>query len=330
VIVRPARVEDAAAIARVQIDAWRDTYRGIVPDAHLDALSYEDYEHRRRTNLQDPATRTHVAVDGDVVAFAMSGPERDPATGGGELYAIYVRASHRSRKVGRRLLLHVAEAFAADGVESMVVWVLRDNGNARRFYEAMGGQPRGEKTVEIGGATLSEVGYAWGDLSPLLDARVRIVEPDASWPLRFAKERDRIVAALGAEAIEGIEHVGSTSVPGLAAKPVVDILLAVRGGTVSPTQIVSIERLGYRYKGEAGVPGRQYFSAGLRGYHIHAAPHGSAFWRSHVLFRDRLRADPGLAAGYESLKRRLAREMGDDRLAYTDAKAPFIRSVLEA
>jgi GrpB-like predicted nucleotidyltransferase (UPF0157 family) len=88
-------------------------------------------------------------------------------------------------------------------------------------------------------------------------------------------------------------------------------------------------RAGYTYRGEAGIPGRHYFRRGEpRSHHLHLVEQGSALWRDHLAFRDRLRAEPALAAAYGALKRRLASRHADDRAAYTEAKAPFIAAVL--
>ena len=170
-IVRPARPEDAEGIVRVHGDAWRAAYRGIVPDAHLEKVGREpDAVERRRRWMANPATRTIVAEEaGEVVGFALGGPRREgDAAYESELYAIYVLAGSQRRGIGRLLIRAFAEALAAEGHRSMLLWVLRDNAPGRAFYERLGGRLLGEKPIELGGATLVEVAYGWPDLGAQL------------------------------------------------------------------------------------------------------------------------------------------------------------------
>jgi GrpB-like predicted nucleotidyltransferase (UPF0157 family) len=157
---------------------------------------------------------------------------------------------------------------------------------------------------------------------------VWIVEPDPAWPARFEAERVRLTAAL-ADVRHAIEHCGSTSVPGLVAKPIIDVLLGLHDWTDRARAIQAIVGTGYEHRGEAGIPDREYFRRGVpRAFQVHMVAWGSEFWRRHVLFRDRLRADPALAQAYAELKRDLAERFRNDRIAYTDAKGPFIHRAL--
>ncbi len=130
-----------------------------------------------------------------------------------------------------------------------------------------------------------------------------------------------------------IEHIGSTSVPGLAAKPVIDVLLGARTLPDIESKIKPLSEIGYSYvpKYEREIPLRRYFvksfATSLR-VHLHTVELGSRLWQEHLAFRDHLRADANLCAQYQSLKVRLAEEFADDKAAYTDAKNPFIQSVL--
>jgi GrpB-like predicted nucleotidyltransferase (UPF0157 family) len=156
---------------------------------------------------------------------------------------------------------------------------------------------------------------------------VRVVEHDPAWASRFADERARLLTAFG-PLPAAIEHVGSTAVPGLVAKPILDLLVGRPPGDVAP-YVEALQRAGYVWRGEAGIPGRHYFRRGdPRTHHLHLVERGGAIWRDHLAFRDRLRADAALAAAYGALKQRLARLHADDRAAYTEAKAPFIAAVL--
>ena len=138
-------------------------------------------------------------------------------------------------------------------------------------------------------------------------------------------------AALGAWA-EAVEHIGSTAIPGLDAKPVIDLLVGLRSMGDAGRCIRPLEELGYEYRGEAGVPGRLFsreFRKGQRAHHLHLAVLGGAFWNEHLLFRDYLQAHPRTANEYARLKRALAARYRSDREAYAAAKADFVRGVLE-
>ena len=160
-----------------------------------------------------------------------------------------------------------------------------------------------------------------------------VVEYDPSWPARYERERAGIVEALGdvMEGVVAVEHVGSTAVPGLAAKPIIDIIVGVRELPVGEGCIQPLESLGYEYRGllETGIPGRYYFRKGNpRSHHLHMVQHGTEFWQRHLLFRDLLRERPAVAQEYASLKKELALQYRTDRLAYTEAKTPFIDAAL--
>lgn len=331
-IVRPARPEDAAGIARVHGDAWRAAYRGIVPDGFLATRGREpDAVDRRRRWIEDPKVTTLVAEEGgEILGFANGGPSREgPAGFDGELYAIYIHPSRQRERLGWRLLLHLAEALHGRGFRSLFLWVLRDNAAGRAFYERVGGRVVAEREIEIGGARLVETAYGWPDLSRLLRMRVRLAPPDPAWPARFAEEAARLREALGEEAV-AVEHIGSTAVPGLPAKPVVDVQLGLRTFPMGAASMERILSLGWEFNPAVqDIEGRQYFARGHpRDFHLHACLHGGAFWRSHIAFRDALRGDPALAREYEALKHRLAAEVGDDRIAYLRGKAPFIERVI--
>ena len=144
------------------------------------------------------------------------------------------------------------------------------------------------------------------------------------WPLEFERLRDRAGAAVGELAI-AIEHVGSTAVPGLAAKDVIDLVIVVAPGDV----LLAVDRLsaiGYAHRGNLGVEGREAFDApkGERDHHLYVSPTDSEELRAQLAFRDRLRESPELAARYEELKRELAVRFRNDRMGYTDAKTDFV------
>jgi len=153
------------------------------------------------------------------------------------------------------------------------------------------------------------------------------------WPRQFAAELSALATIFPTPEFR-IEHIGSTSVPGLPAKPIIDILLGACSLPMIEGRIPALEAMGYTYRPEFEVvlPRRRYFvkpAEPPRHVHLHAVERKGAFWRDHLLFRDALRALPDLAAEYAALKIELAARHRDNRSAYTDAKAPFIRSVIE-
>lgn len=125
-----------------------------------------------------------------------------------------------------------------------------------------------------------------------------------------------------------MEHVGSTSVPGLSAKPVLDIVATLEKFPLPEAAIHAFGELGYGYRGEAGIPGRQFFRTNPRDRHLHAVGMGSEFFVSQMLFRNFLRSNPQAARRYETLKLDLASRHRTDRASCTDAKGPLIQELL--
>ena len=157
---------------------------------------------------------------------------------------------------------------------------------------------------------------------------IQVVPYDDSWPELFAAWSDRVADVLGSEAVS-IEHVGSTAVPGLAAKPVVDIQISVPDVEHEATYVAGIESLGLSLRSRE--PGHRYFrppAGDPRSVHVHVCDTGSAWERDHLLFRDYLRARGEVRDAYANLKTELAKSYRDDRLAYTEAKTLFILDAL--
>ncbi len=158
-------------------------------------------------------------------------------------------------------------------------------------------------------------------------APVVIVEYDPSWPARFRALEERVRSALGLIVV-AIEHVGSTSVPGLAAKPIIDLDVVVDPSDVREA-IDRLAAVGYVHEGDLGVPGRETFTPPPgEPHHLYLTPAGNRELRRHLLFRGYLRAHPDVAASYADLKRSLAERHRDDRETYTEAKREFIEETL--
>ena len=164
-------------------------------------------------------------------------------------------------------------------------------------------------------------------------AAIELQSYSPAWRERFGAEHNVLTAIFSAPGFF-IEHIGSTSVPGLAAKPIIDILLGAPALAQIEARIPAIQAIGYQklQEYEAVLPQRRYFvkpTVTTREFHVHAVESESAFWSEHLLFRDTLRSEPDVAARYAALKHELAASYGDDRDGHADAKAPFIRSVIE-
>jgi GNAT superfamily N-acetyltransferase len=175
--IRVATVADVAAIARVHVDSWRTTYKGIVPEGFLANLAYEHREPLWRDALSKSASRSVVYVaedlDGHIIGFAAGGPERSGDTVyTGELYAIYLLDGWQRQGIGRQLTVTLVRQLVQAGFASLLIWVLAEN-PSRRFYEALGGQQVREQPVTIGGVQLIEVAYGWRGACTIVDVQER-------------------------------------------------------------------------------------------------------------------------------------------------------------
>jgi GrpB-like predicted nucleotidyltransferase (UPF0157 family) len=157
---------------------------------------------------------------------------------------------------------------------------------------------------------------------------VRLVDYDARWPLLFADEARRIRGECGTLALK-LEHVGGTSIPGMCAKPVLDIAAGRPSGASTGDYVAALERVGYAHRGESGLPGREFFRRGQpRAYHLHLVEEGGPLWSDYIVFRDYLRAHTEVAREFADLKRVLAARFAHDREAYTTAKGPQVQEIL--
>jgi GrpB-like predicted nucleotidyltransferase (UPF0157 family) len=156
---------------------------------------------------------------------------------------------------------------------------------------------------------------------------VVILDYDPRWSGMFSEEEARILEALSRQDVT-VEHVGSTSVPELAAKPIIDIMVVVPDRSTGEIAIASLNALGYDYRGELGIPGRFYFSKhNPYRCHLHMYPAGHPEIARLLTFRNYLRDNPDAAHEYAKLKLELAEKYRDIREAYTEAKSDFIKSI---
>lgn len=172
--VREAIENDIPDVAKVRVDTWRATYRGIIPDDFLEGLSYQSVAERWRKAFwenKNPAVRAFVAENEqqEIVGIAMCGPEQSQHDAyHGEIYVLYVLPQYQNLGIGRRLVAACAQHLMQNlQAKSLLIWVIAQN-PYRKFYESLGGKPVREKTQEIGGRPIQETGYGWEDIGTLL------------------------------------------------------------------------------------------------------------------------------------------------------------------
>jgi L-amino acid N-acyltransferase YncA len=170
--IREAQPADAEAIARVHVKAWHESYRGLVPDDLIAALSVERNTRMWSSILGDAKSIVHVVENDDaIVGFACGGPAHSPELGtSGEVSAIYLLDAYKRRGLGRKLFTGLLAALATHGHHSAGLWVLTENHGTRRFYEALGGRAGAKRVASDRPVPMDEIAYVWDDLSGFTDA----------------------------------------------------------------------------------------------------------------------------------------------------------------
>jgi ribosomal protein S18 acetylase RimI-like enzyme len=176
-VIRQAVLADARAIGRIEVETWRTTYAGMLPDRALLGMSVQRQtaswagflRHRPGDVFVAQADRSATGADGRVLGFGNCGPQREPAFGfGGEVYTLYVAPESQGAGLGRQLLLALFARLVHSGHRSALIWVVRAN-PARFFYERLGGKQALHRPISIGGEMVEAVGYGWQDLPAMLD-----------------------------------------------------------------------------------------------------------------------------------------------------------------
>ena len=160
---------------------------------------------------------------------------------------------------------------------------------------------------------------------------VRVVDHDPSWSVLFANECRSLHRSLG-DLVADVQHVGSTAVPDLPAKPILDIAVAIRTVDLIPDIVERLTGIGYIYRGDGGDDGGHLFvresEPDIRTVHVHVVERSGTQWKNYLLFRKMLREDANVRKRYAAMKNNLARQFPNDRKLYTSAKDGFIRGVL--
>lgn len=330
--VRRATEADARTIAKVHVRSWQAAYRDTLPGPLLDNLSVSEREESWRVLLNSGERRFTLVAEtpgAGITGFcSVAVPSGGEATGEdtAEVGALYVDPEHWRRGAGAALLSAALDVLREEGRHDVVLWVLPQNESALAFYRRFGFavEPGVEKVEERSGHPVIR-------LRASLDEPIRVVPYDPSWPVRFEDERTALEFAVGEWSHGGIHHIGSTAVPGLAAKPIIDILVGVRNLEESRACFAPLARLGYLHA--PYLPEEMHWFCkphpSRRTHHLHLIPVGSKRYRDELAFRDCLRGNPKLSTEYATLKRGLATRFQSDREAYTNAKSNFVRRALE-
>lgn len=167
--IRIANGEEIEAVAKVYVDSWRTTYRGLVPEDYLNRLTYEGAKQKWFHFLNNEIDSfIYIAINeaGKVIGFA-SGKSIDDENFNGELYSLYLSRESRGLGIGRNLVSSIAEHFREQGITSMMVWVMEQNKSGLGFYKRMGGKEYLRRKSEFGGMVVDDVAYGWKDTSVL-------------------------------------------------------------------------------------------------------------------------------------------------------------------
>lgn len=166
-IIREAKISDALSIAKVNVDTWRTTYKGILSDEYLNNLSYEQREQAMKNTINN-STKDGISIFvaeesiGGIVGFSTCGRERgNDKTYRGELYSIYIIKEYQNKGVGRLLFNHVQERLLSQKLQPMLIWALEDNKPACNFYEARGGNRIKERYINIENVKYKEIAYGF-------------------------------------------------------------------------------------------------------------------------------------------------------------------------
>jgi len=161
---------------------------------------------------------------------------------------------------------------------------------------------------------------------------VKLVAHEKKWKTLYEREEKLLRLAVG-EFLISIEHIGSTAIPQIVAKPIIDVIVGVENLTDVEKYLLPLKKIGYEYRGEQGIVGRPFFRKGpeaVSTHHLSVVRFGGEIWRKHLLFRDYLRRHTEAARRYDELKKELAVKFKNNREAYTNGKTEFVADVLRA
>jgi GrpB-like predicted nucleotidyltransferase (UPF0157 family)/GNAT superfamily N-acetyltransferase len=260
-----------------------------------------------------------VRVDGEPAGL---GGVRFLDTEAAEIKTMFVSPAHRGQGVARAILAELERIAGEHGCRRTQLDTSDYLTGAVALYRAAGYR-------EVPPYNDNPKANLWFERL-LADDQIHLAPHNPDWPRLFEQERAALEVAIGRWAPGGIHHVGSTAVPGLDAKPIIDILVGVEDLETSRACFAPLADLGYLHAPYRSDEMHWFCKPhpSRRTHHLHLVPSGSRRFGDELTFRDRLRADPELAADYVALKHRLAARFANDREAYTEAKAEFIHNAL--
>lgn len=323
--IRAATHSDAEFICRLV----EKTMRGYVEK--LWGSFSEDLTRKHTEDAISSRSYSVIELDGDAVG-ALAVERHDTHI---QLTQLFVLPSHQNRGIGTYLVRQLI-AEAQDARKPLRLRVLSVN-PARMFYERLGFQVASQTPerffMELLPADAAIISRNEGSWSNAEADRIELVDTDPSWPEQYEKEAEALRAVLRPFDDFRLEHFGSTAVPNVRAKPIIDILLIHPEREIWAQFVTPICSLGYVYWAENPRKDRMFFVKGMppfgarRSHHIHVrTPEDAA---KELAFRNALRADPALAHEYEKLKQALAERHATDRDAYTEGKTAFVREALK-
>jgi len=248
-----------------------------------------------------------------------------------ELHEIWLRAEYRGKGYGKKFFEFFENFIKSKGYDSIIYYADHPAAVAicrQRGYKEAYGLKYKEQNGRI--RTFYVLCLS---LKKMPERKVEIVDYDPKWSTSYENEKTLILTVVG-HIITAIEHIGSTAVLGLGAKPTIDIMVSVRRLSDAKKCIKPLSSIGYEHQPqhETSMPERRFFRKGEppkeQHYHLHMVEKESDFWKRHLLFRDYLRTHPETAQEYYKLKKELASKYGTNREGYTEAKTSFIESVV--
>jgi GrpB-like predicted nucleotidyltransferase (UPF0157 family)/GNAT superfamily N-acetyltransferase len=318
-LIREGLPDDVAAMFDI---------RGRVDENRMSRSEFADLgitEDRIRNRLGAELTAWVAEIDGQVVGYSMSDRER------GCVYAVFVLTNFQRRGIGAALLDRASASLFSRGFDPLFLNTDASTG-AHRFYLRRGWTDIGK--CDAAERRLELSAELWADLRRVDETRGEIDEPveildyDERWPSWYLFDAQELRREFG-ERLHDLQHFGSTSVPHLSAKPIIDILVAPESWPLGASERALFEKLGYEYLGEAGVAGREY----LRRRTNHATnlavvQKAGALWDDNIVVRDYLLAHADIAASYVDLKRAIWTQGARSLLEYSHAKHDFVNELL--
>lgn len=352
-MIRSATIQDAPPIADIIVASWQNAFSGIIDPEYPKTLKPEPFIRLLQENIEWGKETLFVKTVEDRIVGFISGKERDGYYDC-ETIGFYVLQEYRKQLIGSALFHRMARHFWEGNRKRMILWTLLGAEN-NRFYTGIGGKDALRKTLTIGGKDYPGIGYGF-DLAALsntsepqrdplrrkpleeMDRRelgklfpIILREHCPEWLRLYEAEKTQIEEALDGKTIVRISHIGSTAVPGLVAKPTIDILLEVSPAVDTRTLIRRMKAYGFRYGAQPENPPphmlfkKGYSEEGFVGQAVHVHVRYPGDW-DELYFRDYLTRYPSVADAYSELKRVLKEQFEFDREAYTSAKGEFIKT----